>query len=273
MSKAINFEEVSKQLAEEHNKVRANPSSYIEKLENSIKYFRGEVIMRPGEDPIQTAEGKEAFLNAIEFLKNQQPVPAMILDERLSQACKDHTEDIGPKGVASHEGSNGNSVSDRIEKYCEWDGSCCENIDFGTKQAENIIINLLVDDGITDRLQRLNLFNPDLKFFGVAVGKHKDYGTMAVMNYVAGVRNLGEESSDTKNFIQDYIAKMSQHKETKDKPKNAFQKDDPDAPDNTMSVKIVKTTKNIKGKEKKITRKIYSLDNNTQHIVEIEDTA
>ena len=57
----------------------------------------------------------------------------------------------------------------------------------------------------------------------------------------------------------------------KKRNKNAFQEDDPDAPDNTISVKIVKTTKRIKGKNKKITKKIYTLDNGAQHIVEIEE--
>ena len=40
-------------------------------------------------------------------------------------------------------------------------------------------------------------------------------------------------------------------------PKNAFQIDDPDAPDNTQSVKIVKLKKVIQGQERNITRKIY----------------
>jgi len=46
------------------------------------------------------------------------------------------------------------------------------------------------------------------------------------------------------------------------KPKNAFQNDDPDAPDNTISMKIVKLTKNIKGEDRNITRKIYILYTN-----------
>ena len=55
------------------------------------------------------------------------------------------------------------------------------------------------------------------------------------------------------------------------KPKNAFQNDDPDAPDNTISMKIVKLTKNIKGGDRNITRKIYILSDGKQHMVEIED--
>ena len=55
------------------------------------------------------------------------------------------------------------------------------------------------------------------------------------------------------------------------KIKNPFQEDEPDAPDNTVSLKIVKGTKLIGGKKKKITKKIFSLDNGAQHIIEIED--
>ena len=55
-------------------------------------------------------------------------------------------------------------------------------------------------------------------------------------------------------------------------PKNAFQIEDPDAPDNTTSVKIVKSSKLINGKNRKITKKIYTLDTGALHIVEIEDS-
>ena len=44
------------------------------------------------------------------------------------------------------------------------------------------------------------------------------------------------------------------------KPKNAFQIEDPDAPDNTQSIKIVKLKKIIQGEERNITRKIYLLE-------------
>ena len=39
------------------------------------------------------------------------------------------------------------------------------------------------------------------------------------------------------------------------KPKNAFQIEDPDAPDNTQSVKIVKLKKIIQGEERNILEK------------------
>lgn len=265
--------DIAQLIIDEHNKVRTDPESYIEKIHNTMKYFRGEILSRPGEDQIKSFEGKAAFEEAIEFLKRQKPINKLITDTRLSMACMDHINDIGPKGVASHESSDGKNVSDRIEKYCEWDGACCENIDFGTKIAEDIIINFIVDDGIAERLQRKNIFNPELKFIGVGFGEHKEFGYVTVVDYVAGVREHGDESPDVKNFIQDHLKKLEDGKLKKHEPKNPFQDDDADAPDNTISVKIVKTTKIIKGKPRKITRKIYSLSNNTQHVVEVEEAS
>ena len=96
---------------------------------------------------------------------------------------------------------------------------------------------------------------------------HKDYGICTVIGYTKGLRALGEEATDVADFINDYIKNTMGRKRSK----NAFQEDDPDAPDNTVSVKIVKATKRIKGKNKKITKKIYTLDNGAQHIVEIEE--
>lgn len=268
MKQNINYEEIEEQVAIEHNRIRKDPNSYIVKLQDYQKHFREKVLHQPGEDPIQTYEGKEAIELAIQFLKTQKPVGELIYNKNISKACKDHVNDIGPKGFTSHEGSDGKNISDRIEKYCEWDGACAESIDFGFKNAENIIMNLLIDDGVKERYQRKNLFHPELKYVGVAAGPHKDYGILVVVGYTKGVRNLGEEAKDVSDFIRDYIKNTM----NKDKKKNAFQEDDPDAPDYTVSVKIVKLNKMIKGKNRKITKKIYTLDTGAQHIVEIEDS-
>ena len=154
-----------------------------------------------------------------------------------------------------------------IEKYCEWDGACAENLDFGFRNAENIILNLLIDDGVKERNQRYNLFHPDFKYIGIGIEPHRDYGICIVVGYAMNVRPLGSEPKNVSDFIQEYIKNTM----NRQKIKNPFQEDEPDAPDNTVSLKIVKNTKLIGGKMKKITKKIFSLDNGAQHIIEIED--
>ena len=233
-----------------------------------MKQFKGTILAKPGEYGIQTVEGKDAFLDAIQFLKKQNPVSTLQYDERLERSAKDHVNDLGPKGLASHEGSDGKSIYDRIEKYCEWDKICSENIDLGGRTAEDILVNLVVDDGVADRVHRRILFNEELKFFGCMSGPHKDFGIISVLNYAGGIRNLGTESSDSANFINDYCSRTLNNNQTR---KNPWQKDDPDAPDNTIAMKIQRCEKSINNTKVSITKKIYTLDDGTQFIVETDE--
>ena len=264
----IDYDELSQEIFTEQNRVRVDPSSYIEKLERAKNFFRDKIFRHPAEIPIETYEGVEGITNAIEFLKNQESLPELQYSEELSKAAKDHANDIGSKGLSSHEGSDGNGICERVEKYIEWDGAIAENLDFCYKFAENIVMNLIIDDGSKEKHQRSHLFNKDFNFCGVGCDKHKSFKICSVIVYAKGLHAIGDEPPDVVNSVQDYIEKtMGKEK----KINNAFQNDDPDAPDNTISVKIVKLKKTINGKERNITRKIYVLNDGKQHIVEIED--
>ena len=269
MSKLIEYEDLEKDIFYLHNELRENPQSYIIKLKECFKYFRNKIFQPPGEDPIQTYEGPEAIDDAIQFLKAQKPVSPLEYNDGLAQACRDHALDIGEKGLTSHEGSDNLIISERIEKYLEWDGAISESLDFGFRNAENIILNLLIDDGVKDRYQRLNLFNNNFKYIGIGAGPHRAYGSCIVIGYAMNIRPLGSEPKNMSQFIQEYVKNTMNKKR---KINNPFQEEDPDAPDNTVSVKIVKNKKVVGGKLKKITKKIFSLDNGAQHIVEYEDS-
>ena len=57
------------------NKIRANPSSFVEYLEKSLTRFQGKIfITADGKSAIETEEGPSAFQEAIEFLKVQKSV-------------------------------------------------------------------------------------------------------------------------------------------------------------------------------------------------------
>ncbi|EQD54906.1 Allergen V5/Tpx-1 family protein [mine drainage metagenome] len=96
------------------------------------------------------------------------------MSEELANAAWDHYNDIAPKGLLSHTGSNKSTYKDRIEKYCKWGGSIFEAIDYGTKEtAKDVVITWLVDDGVPKRVHRMNLLNKEHKYLGVAKGDHK----------------------------------------------------------------------------------------------------
>ena len=155
----VEYDKLAEQLFISHNKIREDPKSFIIKLKKWSKKFRDKTIFLLNENPLETFEGINGIEEAIRFLSIQKPVPKLTYSEELSKAAKDHAIDIGEHNLLGHDGSNGSMLSDRIEKYTEWDDACAESIDLGFKNADNIILNLLIDDGSERRDQRINLFS------------------------------------------------------------------------------------------------------------------
>ena len=276
----VDFFDLVKSVLTEHNRIRQDLVSYIPILQEHLKYFKGDILHRPKEIPTQTYEGPQAVEEAIQFLKKQKPLDALTFDERLGKACEDHVRDMGQKGLLSHDSSDGKSMSDRVELYCEWDNSCGENIDVGSKTGQDVIVNLIIDDGIENRGHRINIFKPDYKYMGIASGTHREFDTITVLDYVGGVREKGKPFYDYKNFKYEYPKDVNsgfkklekatvQKKEAK--PKTSYQLNDDDAPEETVSVRINKKTKIYQGKKITVTKKCYTLEDGTQHIVELEE--
>lgn len=73
-------------------------------------------------------------------------------DDSLAVAARDHANDIGPKGIVGHSGSDGSTMTDRIERYGEWMGHVGENISFGQSSGmDGILIMEHLSDPITYR--------------------------------------------------------------------------------------------------------------------------
>ena len=263
----VEYDKLAKDLFISHNKIREDPKSFILKLKKWSKKFRDKTLFLLDENPLETIEGINAVEEAIRFLSVQKSVPKLNYSEELSKAAKDHANDIGEHNLHGHDGSNGSILSDRIEKYTEWDDSCAESIDLGYKNADNIILNLLIDDGSEGRNQRINLFSTNYKYIGIGCSFHKSYNHCSVFVYAKSLRELGQAPNVGINFMQDYIQKTFYKRYVV----NKFQEEDPDAPDDTIDVKITKCYKTIGGKDKKITKKIYTLKDQSLHIMEIEE--
>lgn len=83
-------------------------------------------------------------------------------------------EDIGPKGLLTHQGSDKSTYKDRIERHCKWGGAIFEAIDYGAHESSReVVINWLVDDGVAKRSHRNNLLAAEHRYLAVASGLHK----------------------------------------------------------------------------------------------------
>jgi len=91
-------------------------------------------------------------------------LPLLNAEFLLEKAALDHTADLSKNNLTGHDGSDGSTTRDRIERYCQWFGRMGENICLGASMARDIVIQLVVDDGVPDRGHRKNICNPGNQF-------------------------------------------------------------------------------------------------------------
>lgn len=179
--------EMERALLIETNLARTNPAAYAAHLEELLPLFDGYVIRRPGSNVgLRTNEGPAAVREAIRFLRQQQPLPAMTWADGIWRAARDHVRDQGPSGATGHDGRDGSDMDQRIRRYGRWLTTAAENIDYGSETAREVLISLIVDDGVASRGHRSNIFNPALRVMGGACGPHSRYRQMCVIDYAGG---------------------------------------------------------------------------------------
>ena len=169
---------------EELNLARTKPSEYAAHLEEHKRNFKGYFFVTlDGRKTTRTFEGIKAVDEAIAYLKRAEPVPALSASRPLTLSARDHIRDLGPRGMTGHVGTDNSQPADRISRYGTPKSVSGEGITFGPVSARSIVIQLIVDDGVAGRDHRKNAFEPDYRLAGIAVGPHKTYEQMCVIDF------------------------------------------------------------------------------------------
>ena len=167
----------------ETNLVRRNPATYAKHLEAMLPRFDGKLLERPGRVTLRTDEGAAAVREAIAALRARQPMPQLRWSKGLAGAAADHVRDQGPIGGLEHRGTDGSNPARRAERRGRWATAMAENIAYGDNPAREVVIQLLVDDGVRDRGHRDNILDSRWGAEGVACGPHRDFRQICVMDY------------------------------------------------------------------------------------------
>ena len=180
-----------KEIILEVNMLRSNPSKYAADFIVPLKTrYKKRLLYYPGDLPLQTKEGINALEECVKVLQTQKKLTILRPDAGLTKAAEDHVKDQSRSGQTGHKGSDGSGFRNRIEKYGKWKFRIAENIAYGGISARQVLIYLLIDDGIPGRGHRVNFLNPDFKLIGVATGIHPEYKKMCVMEFAAGFESI-----------------------------------------------------------------------------------
>ncbi len=180
-----------KEVVLEINKLRSNPAKYAREFIEPLKdYYKGKLLNYPDDLPLKTKEGIKALYECIKDLKSAKPSPILRPSDGLSKAAYDHVKEQSVSGKTGHNGNNNKGFRFRIEKYGNWNKRIAENIAYGDISPRQVVIYLLIDDGIYTRGHRKNFLNADFQTIGLAVGSHPYYGKMCVMEFAGQFQNF-----------------------------------------------------------------------------------
>jgi uncharacterized protein YkwD len=179
--KQISPTEFEQNVIAELNKLRTNPEVYIKILEDYLSKFNGKNVKINSKMELVTEEGKTPVIEAIEYLKTVKTMGELKISNGLMLATAEHISDLVKNDIIGHEGSAGDSPQIRAERYGMWTYDLRENISYGAKIPQEVILNLLIDDGVPSRSHRKVLLDRKLTKIGIATGVNKLWDPICVL--------------------------------------------------------------------------------------------
>jgi len=165
------------------NRARANPSDYADWLEEQRKYYDGIMLKLPGEKPVRTNRGLQALEEAIDFVRQQEPLSPLAYSEAMAIASQEQLTLI----------TDDNAGNRRDSRF--------QNISYGKVTAEAIVMQLVVDDGFRDRRHRLAIFNRDNQETGVSCQEDQLYQRICAIAYAGTPEDLLVNEDDVPDLV------------------------------------------------------------------------
>ena len=127
---------------------------------------------------------------AIRFLRQARPIPALALSPGISLAAAEHVAEQAD-GSMGHSGADFRNPGDRMDRHGTWKALWGENIAYGKFTARDVVVALIIDDGQRGREHRKNIFKSAFHYAGAAFGPHARYGAVCSIDFAGGYVEAG----------------------------------------------------------------------------------
>ena len=162
-------DEFSKYILEHINKIREDPKSFIENIENSksnIVRNKNNKLIYKNKIKVALSQGLPAFEEAISILKNCKSMNKLVYDSGLVVKLPQNEEDIQDKSYFRNEIKKMIDEGKPIQAY--WRDII--------KDPETSFLLMIVDDtGLKAGMKRKDILDPSKKYIGISstsIGKH-----------------------------------------------------------------------------------------------------
>lgn len=120
----------------------------------------------------------------IHDLRMITPSVALIRNARLDSLAMQHARDMGNTGKTGHTGSGGMTFAKRSSAVLKTGNNMAESLQYGYEKGRDIVMDLLVDEGVPGTGHRKQMLDAGFRFVGIAVHAHKSpYHIQTVIIY------------------------------------------------------------------------------------------
>jgi hypothetical protein len=169
----------------ELNLARQNPQLYATFVEQLRSNCDGRYLVLPGGTRVILKEGVRSIDDASRFLRSTSRLQPLTYSAGMSRGAADHCADQATGGF-SHTGRDGSDPGVRMSRYGTWGVRWGENVAYGKFSARDVVLALIIDDGLRARKHRKNIFNPIFNYAGVAYGPHAKFGSVCTIDFAGG---------------------------------------------------------------------------------------
>ncbi|MBI2968530.1 MAG: hypothetical protein HYY40_12070 [Bacteroidetes bacterium] len=116
-------------------------------------------------------------------LRKLSPLSPMKPEKELFNEAYKHARGMGEAGRTGHSSPSGESFGRRMKKLQGEYDMVAENCQYGNDDPLSIVIDLLIDEGVSGNGHRMNMLDPNMQYIGVSIQPHKKYGYNCVMDF------------------------------------------------------------------------------------------
>jgi len=130
-----------------------------------------------------TSYSKKYIKSLKRDLANQAPLLPLNHQQNLHLFAKHHSKTTGKAGKVGHQSVGFKNYTKRTKKLIKIYSYLGENIHYGSTDAKEIIIDLLIDDGIKNLGHRKNILSSTFIYVSTSIQPHKKYGQNCVIEF------------------------------------------------------------------------------------------